>query len=111
MLGQADRAEALAQIDAYLAEAETLLERARECEDSLRSFGVCEGHQLMAAQVVRAMQRLQITIQGSRHVLAVAPSSSAPASVTGKPRPWWARLLPSRPGLAFVNDLGNEGLS
>ncbi|AWN42683.1 hypothetical protein [Methylobacterium durans] len=87
-----------AEIDAYLIEGADLLRRAEECTSRLHKAGACEGHRLMAATTLMAMERLQFRMTVYRDSLAAEtalPPATAPAPVPDKRR-WWPILTRRR---------------
>ena len=112
MLTHEERSEKLDAIDRYLVEAHALLQRTEECEAELRRNGACEGHLFLAAQTLRAMRRLQATVEQSRISVAALPSSPlTPAIAVKRSRRWWLRLLPRRSDFIPEDELPNEGLN
>ncbi|MER2265580.1 hypothetical protein [Methylobacterium oxalidis] len=85
-----------AEIDAYLAEGASLIQQAEECASRLHRAGACEGHRLMAATTLMAMQRIQFRMTVYRDRLA-AEMAPLPAPVAVPPpvpekRRWWLIL-------------------
>ncbi|AWN39828.1 hypothetical protein [Methylobacterium durans] len=83
-----------AEIDAYLAEGADLLRQAEECTSRLHKAGASEGHRLMAATTLMAMERIQFRMTAYRDRLAAemdSPPETAPAPVPEKRR-WWPIL-------------------
>ncbi|MER2269748.1 hypothetical protein [Methylobacterium oxalidis] len=64
-----------AEIECYLAEGAGLIRQAEECASRLAKVGACEGQRLMAAQIIKAMQRLMWSMEQHRTSLERVPIS------------------------------------
>lgn len=82
----AARAAVLADLDLYLDEGDRLIRQAETVRGAMEQAGAPEGHRLLAAQILLAMDRLQHGMR--RHRAALAPDPE-PAILTVPPRrPW-----------------------
>lgn len=88
-----------AELDRYLDEAACLIRRAESLQTVLEQAGAPEGHRLLAARVLLAMDRLQHGMRHHRAALEPAPApvltpapAPAPVAVVVVPaagrRPW-----------------------
>lgn len=89
---------AAAEIDRYIEEGGALVARAEACRQTLIAQGAREGHLLMAARTITAMNRVQATLLRQRTALrqyaALSEAEIVPAVVVvARPaRSWWALI-------------------
>lgn len=83
----------VAEIDRYIEEGRRLIARAEACRRTLIERDAPEGHLLMAARILAAMDRVQATLlrRGARLRQSLAEAGRAPAVAVAArpPRPWW----------------------
>ena len=78
-----------AEVDAYLAEAASLIRRAEECTSRLHKDGACEGHRLMAAAALMAMHRINLLMKAHRDLSAAGTAPPPVAYRLPEKRRWW----------------------
>ena len=80
----------LAEVDLYCEEARNIIIHAKEIVQDLERNGACEGHNLMAAQCIVALKRLNQIIESHRKRLAFEALPNAVDPPTSIKRQWWS---------------------
>jgi hypothetical protein len=86
----------VAEVDRYIAEGSRLIAHAETCRQALIAGGAQQGHLLMAARTLAAMNRVQATMERQRAALrqSLVEAVHAPTVllVAQPARPWWPLL-------------------
>src|ERR1700710_926887 len=80
----------LAEVDLYCEEARNIIIHAKEIVHDLERNGACEGHNLMAAQCIVALNRLNQLMENHRRRLAFEALPNAVDPPISIKRRWWS---------------------
>jgi hypothetical protein len=89
MTGAEVEMASLAQLERFCAEAEVIIAEAEDNYRRLIQTDACEGHRLMAAQVLAALRHLGRIVDRHRGQAATAAMPDTMIRSTLGKRPWW----------------------